>query len=67
MGTPMLTSSILTSIMMVTATEQKYSERILHGLLSSDRDQMYSDEVQGYDETDTRGFGGSYDIFRPTH
>ena len=36
---------------------------------SSGRDPMYSDEVQGYDETDTGGFGGSYDLFGsgPTH
>ena len=36
---------------------------------SSGRDPMYSDEVQGYDETDTGGFGGTYDLFGsgPTH
>ena len=65
----MLTSSILTSIMMGTAIEQKYSERVLQGLLSSDRDQLYSDDIQGDDETDTGGFGGTYDLFGsgPTH
>ena len=55
----MLTSSFLTSIMVVTAIEQKYSERMIHGLVSSGRDQLYSDDIQGNDETDTGGFGGT--------
>ena len=65
----MLINSILTSIMKVTAIEHKHSVRMLRGLLSSDRDQLYSDDIQGNDETDTGGFGGTYDLFGsgPTH
>ena len=55
----MLTSSILTSIVVVTAIEQKYPERIIHGLVSSGRDQLYSDDIQGNDETDAGGFDGT--------
>ena len=38
-----------------------------HGGYSSGGDQLYSDDMQGNDETDTGGFGGTYDLFGSGH
>ena len=38
-----------------------------HGSYSSGGDQLYSDDMQGNDETDNGGFGGTYDLFGSGH